>query len=126
MKNYIIVTNNPLVARVASPSNKLDFLAYFDALSVLEAVRGHIHAGHALATHPITSSLKPNETPYKSILLYGARAELCLTSLRLIEEATQLFEKFALQRPPRSLASLPPNILEDFATIDCDMVRQWL
>ena len=121
MKNFIIITNNPLSAQ----NNVSDTLYYADAdiLGILFAVRKKIHCGHALATHPLTSSLKPNETPYKTVLLYKKQGSLCTDSLHLIESAIAVTEKFMAQRPKREWRRYPPNILSDLSTIDYEMVR---
>jgi hypothetical protein len=37
---------------------------------VLLTVRDHIHSGARLLTHPQAGSVKPYETPYRSVLVY--------------------------------------------------------
>lgn len=32
-------------------------------------VRDRIHEGHLLLSHPLSGSVKPNETPYKSVMI---------------------------------------------------------
>jgi hypothetical protein len=42
-----------------------------DMTGVLVYVRDKIHKGHKLLTHPLSGSIKPNESPYKSVLISG-------------------------------------------------------
>jgi len=67
----ILVTNNPLVEAQYSSRFKVVFLnTGLDG--VLTHVRDYVHKGHKLLTHPLSGSVKPNETPYKSVLMSAA------------------------------------------------------
>jgi len=124
MKKYIVVTNNPLSACNVSAAHYLHFLEGEGLLDVLIDVRAKVHCGFRLATHPLTSSLKPNETPYKTVLLYPKQAALCQQSLALVESAIRTYESFARNSRPISWVTMPKNILDDLALIDYDMVRE--
>lgn len=65
---FKIVTNNPLVVRELTGQYTVEFVdgTYHD---VLVALRDQIHKGHRLYSHPLSGSVKPNETPYKSVLI---------------------------------------------------------
>ena len=67
----ILVTNNPLVEAQYSSRFKVVFLSTSLA-GVLASVRDYVHKGHKLLTHPLSGSVKPNESPYKSVLLSAA------------------------------------------------------
>ena len=123
MQRYIIVTNNPITAQKADEVHELCYCEGESLLDTLLAVRAKVHEGYKLATHPLTSSLKPNETPYKTVLLYPKQGELCLDSLALIEGAIRVHDTFAQSARPRNLAQLRQDIRDDFAVIDYDMVR---
>jgi len=123
MQKYIIVTNNPITAKNADAVHELRYCEDESLMSVLSAVRAKVHEGYKLATHPLTSSLKPNETPYKTVLLYPQKGELCLESLGLIEAAIRVHETFAQNSRPRLWSELRQDIRDDFAVIDYDMVR---
>ena len=123
MQKYIIVTNNPITANNADTMHDLCHCEGEPLMDVLITVRAKIHEGHKLATHPLTSSLKPNETPYKTVLLYPQKGELCCESLELIEAAIRVHETFAQNSRPRQWSELRQDIRDDFAVIDYDMVR---
>ena len=60
-KDYIIITNNPLVPQMLDEEHEVDYseISYED---VLGKVRDRIHEGHLLLSHPLSGSVKPNET----------------------------------------------------------------
>ena len=123
MQKYIIVTNNPITAKNAAEAHELCYCDGESLMNTLLAVRAKVHEGYKLATHPLTSSLKPNETPYKTVLLYRQKGGLCLESLGLIEAAIRVHETFANSSRPRLWLELRQDIRDDFAVIDYDMVR---
>ena len=66
---YRIVTNNSLCRDKYQELIPVDFLEGKGYMDVLLAVRDYIQKGWRLETHPRTGSLKPNQAPYKSILV---------------------------------------------------------
>ena len=116
INNLIIVTNNIKVSNKYSDYN----VQYIDSESMYEvliAVRDLIHRGYKLLTHPIVSSIKPYETPYKSVAL-SKGSELDLYSLELIENSIELTKNF-LDKPKRKLTK---EIDDDFRLIDYKLV----
>ena len=75
MARMCIVTNNPLVAERLSPKWEVDYrkVGYTE---LLEWVRDFIQEGAVLLSHPLAGSVKPGETPYRSVLVQmpGSRA----------------------------------------------------
>ena len=66
---YRIVTNNSLCRDHYQRPIPVDFLEGKGYMNLLLAVRDYIQKGWRLETHPMTGSLKPNQTPYKSIMV---------------------------------------------------------
>ena len=64
----LIVTNNPMVRERYSQQYDLKY-EETSFVGVLKQVRDLVHRGYRLLTHPLSGSIKPNETPYKSVLL---------------------------------------------------------
>lgn len=90
----MIITNNPLVLTKLNQEHNIDFeeLTYEE---LLKKVRDRIHEGHQLLTHPLSGSVKPNETPYKSILISKKNETMTdVRSLELIENAIHACGKF--------------------------------
>ena len=65
---FLIVTNNPLVRDCLSDWYQIDYQE-ISFREILVKVRDLVYMGHELYTHPIAGSVKPNETPYKSIVI---------------------------------------------------------
>ena len=91
----MIITNNPSV-REHYMTRQTVVIVDGGYRDVLMQARDRIHRGHPLLTHPLMGSLKPNETPYRSVilgdeLLAGTDAD----SVLIIEEAILVFDRFA-------------------------------
>lgn len=88
--------------------------------AVLEKARDLVHTNHKLLTHPQCSSLKPNQTPYKTILLYGGKEKSTAEDICLIEGAIEAFKKWnAVKRAP----VYHEKIANDYKTIDLSMIE---
>lgn len=86
LSDLLILTNNPDVR-----DKYIDADPVFKDVSLLEifaAARDLIHKGHRLLSHPLSGSVKPGETCYKSILLSRKpEAGTDPFSIELIEDA---------------------------------------
>lgn len=94
-EKYYILTNNPLTQEKLGEDHKVEFID-ISFEGILKEARGRIHSGQSLLTHPLSGSVKPNETPYKSLLIGEAKPtteELAFT-LELIETAIAACSKF--------------------------------
>jgi len=111
----IIITNNILVHD--KYNEKMDII-YFEGLSYLEIlnfVRNKIHEGYKLLTHPLSGSIKPNETPFKSVAISTEKGELDFESLEIIEDSISTAKKFIEEKKTPEWTR---EILEDFRLID--------
>ncbi len=115
--NYIIVTNNPLVLEKHGDTHNVIYkeVSYE---GILRVVRDRIHEGHSLQTHPLSGSVKPNETPYKSIMISAERRRIDEGSVELIENAIQACGKFEFKSD-----RYRPEVYEDFKLIDCTLIE---
>lgn len=115
----LLVTNN---GKVRDRFGDLCVLRFVEGGhgDVLQAVRDLVHQGHKLLTHPLAGSVKPNETPYRSVALTEETGPLDLESLRLIEGALATFRKFQ-PRAGRGMDA-SPSMKEDFAEIDLRLI----
>lgn len=118
---FILVTNNEIVNErfiLSGTTTNLKegiFLKGSTYLEVLELVRSRIHEGHKLLTHPLSGSIKPNETPYRSVLISEQKGALDFESLGIIEESIETAKKFLSIGKPRNYTERHHN---DFMTID--------
>ena len=93
VSTYLIVTNNPLVAECLPKDYAVDYenITYRE---ILVKVRDLVYAGHRMYTHPLSGSVKPNETPYKSIVVDKAPGAFSMEACNLMSNALITFDKF--------------------------------
>lgn len=115
MGNFHILTNNPLVKEKYPEITQ--FEVDFTVKDIFIHGRDAIHLGANLINHPLAGSVKPNQSPYKSLVLSDRKGNFDMLSLRLIEGAIQVLHKF----PPRKVA-YDQQTLEDFQVIDLDLL----
>ncbi|MGN0663591.1 MAG: GrdX family protein [Negativibacillus sp.] len=113
---FIVVTNNPLVKEKYENELNVDY-ADISFRDVLCKVRDMIHKGHRLLTHPLSGSVKPHETPYKSILVSKQATQMDLGEVSIIENSIITADKFAEKFP-----NMPQSVKEDFQLIDCTLI----
>ena len=87
-------------------------------MGVLISARDYIHAGHTLLTHPLAGSVKPNETPYKSIMITTDKKQLDFESVKIIDESIYTCEKFVTTTRNEN-----QEVLKDFQYIDCSLIE---
>jgi hypothetical protein len=112
-----IITNNPMVLETVS-NIPVEFVDG-DFVSVLTKVRDYIHKGHKLLTHPLSGSIKPNQTPYKTIMISETVQGLDNESLMIIENAIIKTNDLLKIRKPQ----WNEKILKDFQLIDYDLIK---
>lgn len=117
-----VITNNPLVKERLS--NKID-VEYYDVeyISLLIKVRDKIHIGHKLLSHPLSGSIKPNETPYKSVIIGTEVGILDMESLMVIEKSLDTAKKFIMDK---KTPLWDTTVLEDFQVIDLSLIENVL
>lgn len=111
-RSLCVLTNNPLAKACLPADYQVDFenISYRE---VLIKARDRIYAGHRLYTHPLAGSVKPNETPYRSVVISRTAKGMEPEEAALIASAVETFDKFT----PRKRA-LTPEMLSDFQLID--------
>ncbi len=121
----IIITNNRAISSLTDIAEyDVELLENAEFLAVLKRVRDAVHRGHKLLTHPLSGSIKPYETPYKSVALSADRASLDMMSLQTIENAIATAEKFKRQQPGNR--HLTEDVLADFRLIDLQLIENAL
>ena len=93
----VLVTNNPMVQD--KYRGKIDLCCVEGGYrDVLLRTRDECHSGHRLLSHPLSGSIKPNETPYKSIMISSEADRADRQSIELMEKAIFTAEKFGAIR----------------------------
>jgi len=111
----ILVTNNPLVEEHYNSDFQIEFIET-DLPGILTRVRDLIHCGHRLLTHPLSGSVKPNESPYKTVLITGIKEKTDAQSVTIIGESILTAQKF----PARQI---PEQHLHDMQIVDLSLIR---
>lgn len=117
-KPYLIITNNP---KVADKYGGMFWVEYRedDYRSVLIRVRDAVHAGHRLLTHPLAGSLKPNQTPFRSVMLTKGAEGTDWADLERVESSLDAYHKFT---QGRKTPIWTERVRDDFATIDLSLI----
>lgn len=114
----IIITNNNRVFEKYKNAMKVLLLDTYE--DVLLKTRDMIYDRHILLTHPQASSLKPNQTPYRSIVVYPGEGTDNTEDILLIEKCEEVFRQW------QEISSTPEQyddkIAEDFKTIDLSVI----
>ena len=90
---FLIVTNNPLVRDCLGDWYQIDYHEV-SFREILVKVRDLVYMGHELYTHPIAGSVKPNETPYKSIVIDKNPGTFSMEAATMMANALITFDKF--------------------------------
>lgn len=114
-----IITNNQKVFDTYKDTWKIEYHEDYSLLKILECCRDQIHLGKKLLTHPLTGSVKPNETPFKSVMLSSDHGPLDMESLSIIENAIEVTKKFLNNH---EVKNWPQKILDDFRLIDFGLI----
>lgn len=122
---YTIITNNCLVRDKYSSglSNlKVEYLENGTCLEVLVKVRDFLHKGRRLETHPMSGSVKPNQNPYKTVIISDDKtdAEELKEFVTVIENGIITFQNFLRDRP---LPDWSDALREDFKIVDLSLIE---
>lgn len=113
----LIITNNPMIQE--NVTDKEVIMLGTDYIGTLKECRDLVHKGYELLSHPLYGSVKPNETPYRTVIIKKGKS-LDTNSLNLIEEAIETAEKF---KNNKLTPMWTEKVLDDFRVIDFDIMR---
>lgn len=113
-----LVTNNDRVYEKYKDVCNVILMENYEAVMI--KVRDLVYDRHILLTHPQASSLKPNQTPYRSIAVYPKGNDDNMKDIMLIEKCLEVYYQWQEIAPsPKGYA---PKVDEDFKTIDLSVV----
>ena len=120
IQTEIILTNNSKVNDKYKSKFEIEFIEKSGYLNILYEARNMIYQGYRLLTHPMSSSLKPNQTKFRSIILQKNQNNLDTESILMIERAIESAEKFLkFKKTP----DWDEKILDDFRTVDMSIIE---
>lgn len=119
MEKVTLVTNNDRVYNKYKDDMEVILLDTYK--EVLIKIRDLVYDRHILLTHPQASSLKPNQTPFRSVMVYPKGDEDNMKDIMLIEKCIETYEQW------QKIAATPENyqksVAEDFKTIDLSVIE---
>lgn len=121
--NKTIITNNDKVFQKYKNTYDVMFLEKGSYTDVLNETRNKIHIGCKLLTHPMAGSLKPNQTPYKTIIIERSSDKAQYESVILIENSIEAAFKFLKFK---ATPKWDEKILNDFKTVDLSLIENAL
>lgn len=116
----LIITNNQLVYEKYNGKIEMEYVSEYTYLEILMYVRDKVHQGHKLLTHPLSGSVKPNETPFKSIVISKKPQNLEFYELSIIDESLNSTKKFMNNK---ATPNWTERILNDFRVIDLSLIE---
>jgi len=126
MPRKIIITNNSLVKELYLAENlsrEYRLLKIDGGIKeVLTQTRNICHTGGILLSHPLSGSIKPNQTPYKTVVL--RLSELPdVQSILIAEESLNKANSLISAHP---MPCMPMNVLNDLSEIDLSLFKSFL
>lgn len=120
--SYICLTNNPAMKDHAI---SVEFIRS-SSLDVLKSARSLVHDGWELLSSPFYGNFKPNQQPYRTLLLRkknGGAASYDMQSVSLIEDAVRFYES---SHRIMLTGELDENIEKDFRYLDIMLMEETL
>ncbi len=115
---FKLITNN---AELCNSVKKADYING-SSLDVLISVRGLVHSGSIILTHPLCGNLRPSHQPFRSVIIDELSGSADIDSLTLIENAVNIYRSSELIMP----YELDDYSLADYAYIDSELMRESL
>ncbi len=94
-EELLIITNNPLLKERFDVAQRW---VEGDCKEVIIQAYNLVAMGHQLISHPLAGSIKPNQNPYKSILIARIPAEVDVSALQLMNNCLRKAEEFTENR----------------------------
>lgn len=115
VKMFIVTNNSKIKESFPEKDVRLIDTSY---IGVLEECRKYIHKGSKLLSHPLYGSVKPNETPYRTVIMAEGDG-LDYQSVELIEDAINTASKF---QNDKKTPNWIESVMDDFRVIDLDIM----
>lgn len=119
LEDCTIVTNNDRVQEKYKDDCKVILVDTYK--DVLLKVRDLVYDKHVLLTHPQASSLKPNQTPYRSVIVYPKGEDSNVDSIMMIDKCIQVYNEW--QEISHSPDHYEDKVANDFKTIDLSVIE---
>lgn len=111
---YCILTNNPLVAK-----SQWKQVEYYNCgiKELYQKMREQLEQGYRLFTHPLSGSIRPDVTPYKTVILQASKQEHS-GDIQCLDRAISYMEGL-----PGNKRIYSESEAEDFQFVDYDIIQ---
>ena len=116
-----IISNNEDIEDLVPSAFSFFLLPGASAAEILAAARDRVHLGAKLLAHPMAGRLRPNETPYMTVVLEDREGPLDLSSFEIIEYCLAEEKKYENSRKKYDALVLP-----DLRFINCEIFKSIL
>lgn len=122
-KRFRCISNNPLLLE-----KNFSTLEYHETniLELFKMTMDEVLKGYKLLSHPLTSSIRPDITPYKTLLLSPDPGEIDEESVKLLDRAMDYTEKLYALREEPIYRKWGEEAKKDFQLIDYSIIEQAL
>lgn len=123
MSTIRCITNNPMLV-----GRGFSALEYYDTdvLGLFNLILPEVAAGFRLLSHPLSGSIRPDITPYKTVLLSGTPGQVDEFSMQLINKAVRYAESLYQLRETPLFKLCTEQMRKDFQLIDMCLIERAL
>lgn len=115
---FTCITNNPDLTDCLSVCTVVNGTA----VDVMIKARDLVHAGWILIANPLYGNFKPNQQPYRTLVLSKKNdSKIDLESMKLLDDAMAVYRSAPILRRP---CELPENIDKDFRYLDFVLMQE--
>ncbi len=98
-----------------------------DVLDLFQRISQDVYGGYRLLTHPLTGSIRPDITPYKTVLVSADKEkDTDMDSVRLIENAIRYTKDLYRLREVPIYKKWGDDAKKDFQIIDLSIIERAL
>lgn len=120
MNPYRCLTNNPWMLQESISGVEFHPVSIPQLFSLADA---ELARGYRLLSHPLTGSIRPDITPYKSILLSGVPDGPDQEGREILRHAICYTDALFHMREQPLSALWDAEAREDFGYVDCSLIR---
>ncbi len=117
---FLILTNNPMAAEKFAHCGEVRFYPEDNYRQLLIRVRDLVYVGHRLQNHPLYGSLRPHETPYRTVVVSAEASTPDMEECTILSDSLSRLDSFLL--PDKNVMS--EKLLHDYQLIDCSLVER--
>jgi len=117
-----IITNNFKVNERLADQAEIEYYEDLSFVEILIKVRDYVQNGYRLLTHPLSGSIKPDETPFKSVMIEKYHT----TDFDSITIIANAIEKAEVMMRESKVKEYTDKLIDDFSEIDYGLIKSGL